>query len=159
MASCCCDVRTAIERQGYESQLATLNQTNALTSNANTQFNVLGSKIDAQTQIINDKFCQLEMREMQNKLDAERAKSAALAGQLSQEHQTATIMQSQAQAVAPVNAAISDLSNRLAKIECGLPPTTVVPNPQVYAMPACVAAQYGLGFGFGAPGYGNGFWG
>ena len=159
MASCCCDVRTAIERQGYESQLATLNQTNALTSNANTQFNVLGSKIDAQTQIINDKFCQLEMREMQNKLDAERAKSAALAGQLSQELQTATIMQSQAQAVAPVNAAISDLSNRLAKIECGLPPTTVVPNPQVYAMPACVAAQYGLGFGFGAPGYGNGFWG
>ena len=58
-----------------------------------------------------------------------------------------------------MNAAISDLSNRLAKIECGLPPTTVVPNPQVYAMPACVAAQYGLGFGFGAPGYGNGFWG
>lgn len=96
MASCCCDVRTAIERQGYESQLATLNQTNTLTSNANTQFNALGSKIDAQTQVINDRFCALEMREMQNKLDAERAKSAALAGQLSQEHQTATIMQSQA---------------------------------------------------------------
>lgn len=159
MASCCCDVRTAIERQGYESQLAVLNQTNTLTNTANAQFTALGSKIDAQTQVINDKFCQLEMREMQNKLDAERAKSAALAGQLSQEHQTATIMQSQAQTVAPVNAAIGDLSNRLAKIECGLPPTTVVPNPQVFAMPACVAAQYGLGFGFGAPGYGNGFWG
>lgn len=44
--------------------------------------------------------------------------------------------------------------------ECGLPPTTVVPNPQVYAMPACVAAQYGLGFGaaFGLGGNG-GFWG
>lgn len=160
MASCCCDVRTAIERQGYESQLAVLNQTNTLTNNANTQFNALGSKIDAQTQVINDRFCALEMREMQNKLDAERAKSAALAGQLSQEHQTATIMQSQAQAVAPINAAIGDLSNRLSKIECGLPPTTVVPNPQVYAMPACVAAQYGLGFGtaFGLGGNG-GFWG
>ena len=159
LAQCCCDVRTAIERQGYESQLATLNQTNTLTNAANTQFNVLGSKIDAQTQIINDKFCQLEMREMQNKLDAERAKSAALAGQLSQEHQTATIMQAQAQAVAPVNAAIGDLSSRLAKIECGLPPTTVVPNPQVYAMPACVAAQFGLGFGAGYGFGGNGFWG
>ena len=159
LAQCCCDVRTAIERQGYESQLATLNQTNTLTNAANTQFNVLGSKIDAQTQIINDKFCQLEMREMQNKLDAERAKSAALAGQLSQEHQTATIMQAQAQAVAPVNAAIGDLSSRLAKIECGLPPTTVVPNPQVYAMPACVSAQFGLGFGAGYGFGGNGFWG
>lgn len=30
IASCCCDVRTAIERQGYEGQLATLNQTNTL---------------------------------------------------------------------------------------------------------------------------------
>lgn len=28
-----------------------------------TRFNILGAKIDAQTQIINDKFCQLEMRE------------------------------------------------------------------------------------------------
>lgn len=51
IASCCCDVRTAIERQGYEGQLATLNQTNTL-----------GSKIDQQTTLISDKFCQLEMR-------------------------------------------------------------------------------------------------
>ena len=36
LAQCCCDVRTAIERQGYESQLATLNQTNTLTNAANT---------------------------------------------------------------------------------------------------------------------------
>lgn len=58
IASCCCDVRTAIERQGYEGQLATLNQTNTL-----------GSKIDQQTTLISDKFCQLEMRELQNKID------------------------------------------------------------------------------------------
>lgn len=56
IASCCCDVRTAIERQGYEGQLATLNQTNTL-----------GSKIDQQTTLISDKFCQLEMRELQTK--------------------------------------------------------------------------------------------
>lgn len=67
LASCCCDIRTAIERQGCDSRLATVEQTNTLTSNANTQFNILGAKIDAQTAIINDKFCQLEMREMQNK--------------------------------------------------------------------------------------------
>lgn len=157
MASCCCDVRTAIERQGYESQLATLNQTNSLTSNANTQFNVLGSKIDAQTQIINDKFCQLEMREMQNKLDAERAKSAALAGQLSQEHQTATIMQSQAQAIAPVNAAVAALQNDVNGIKCKLPETATVPYSPIVGVPTCIAAQYGLGYGFG---FGNnGFWG
>lgn len=157
MASCCCDVRTAIERQGYESQLATLNQTNTLTNAANTQFNVLGSKIDAQTQIINDKFCQLEMREMQNKLDAERAKSAALAGQLSQEHQTATILQAQAQAIAPVNAAVAALQNDVNGIKCKLPETATVPYSPVVGVPTCIAAQYGLGYGFGFGG--NGFWG
>ena len=157
MASCCCDVRTAIERQGYESQLATLNQTNTLTNAANTQFNVLGSKIDAQTQIINDKFCQLEMREMQNKLDAERAKSAALAGQLSQEHQTATILQAQAQAIAPVNAAVAALQNDVNGIKCKLPETATVPYSPIVGVPTCVAAQYGLGYGFGFGG--NGFWG
>ena len=44
---------------------------NLLTDNAN-KFNVIGAKIDAQTQMINDKFCQLEMREMQNKIDTLR---------------------------------------------------------------------------------------
>lgn len=72
IASCCCDVRNAITTQGYENQLAIVNQTNTLSGNANTQFNILGAKIDAQTQIINDKFCQLEMREMQNKIDTLR---------------------------------------------------------------------------------------
>ena len=56
IASCCCDVRTAIERQGYEGQLATLNQTNTL-----------GSKIDQQTTLISDKFCQLEMENCRTK--------------------------------------------------------------------------------------------
>ena len=34
LASCCCDVRNAITTQGYESQLAIVNQTNTLTSDA-----------------------------------------------------------------------------------------------------------------------------
>lgn len=92
LASCCCDVRNAITTQGYESQLAIVNQTNALTSNANTQFNILGAKIDAQTQIINDKFCQLEMREMQNKIDALRQENNQLALAASQQAQTANIV-------------------------------------------------------------------
>ena len=71
LASCCCDVREAITKQGYDNQLATLNQTN-----------ILGSKIDQQTTLINDKFCQLEMREMQNKIDALREDKSALINQL-----------------------------------------------------------------------------
>ena len=92
LASCCCDVRTAIQQQGYENQLAIVNQTNTLTSNANTQFNILGAKIDAQTQIINDKFCQLEMREMQNKIDTLRADKASLEAAALTQAQTANLV-------------------------------------------------------------------
>ena len=95
LASCCCDVRESIAsvnnnitKMGYENQLANCNQTNtlqnAITNGFNSlmsdnasKFNVLGAKIDAQTQIINDKFCQLEMREMQNKIDALRDEKQA----------------------------------------------------------------------------------
>lgn len=88
---------------GYENQLANCNQTNtlqnAITSGFNnlmsdnaSKFNIIGAKIDAQTQIINDKFCQLEMREMQNKIDSLREDKAALQLSASQQAQTANIV-------------------------------------------------------------------
>lgn len=110
LASCCCDVRASIcdvnnniTKMGYENQLANCNQTNtlqnAITSGFNalmadnaTKFNIIGSKIDAQTQIINDKFCQLEMREMQNKIEALRDEKQAYQLSASQQAQTANIV-------------------------------------------------------------------
>lgn len=150
MAQCCCDVREAITKQGYDNQLATLNQTN-----------VLGSKIDLQTTLINDKFCQLEMREMQNKIDALREDKSALINQLSQEHQTSALQAYLAQSILPVNASIASLQSDIDSIKCKLPETVNVPYSPVYSMPACVAAQFGLyGNGFGAFGFGNtGYWG
>lgn len=103
MAQCCCDVKTAIERQGYENRIATINQTDDLKSNANTQFNIIASKIDAQSAIINDKFCQLEMREMQNKIDTLRAEKSALELSASQQAQTANIV-NQLRTPAPIPA-------------------------------------------------------
>lgn len=150
MAQCCCDVRESITRSNYENQLATLNQTN-----------VLGGKIDAQTTLINDKFCQLEMREMQNKIDALREEKSTLINQLSQEHQTNAIQAYTAQSLLPINAAISGLTADVNSIKCKLPETVSVPYSPVYSMPACVAAQFGLyGNGFGSFGFGNtGYWG
>ena len=133
IASCCCDVRTAIERQGYEGQLATLNQTNTL-----------GSKIDQQTTLISDKFCQLEMRELQNKIDALREDKSALINQLSQEHQTNAIQAFQAQTIAPVNAALQDLSARLGAIECKQP-ATVSWSELVKAENLLRSNQYNIG--------------
>ena len=110
LAECCCNTQRSIDsvnlsitKQGYENQLATCNQTNtlqnAITSGFNTlmsdnatKFNILGDKIDAQTAIINDKFCQLEMREMQNKIDTLREDKAALQSSALLQQQTANIV-------------------------------------------------------------------
>ena len=129
MASCCCDIKTAIQQQGYENQLATLNQTQTLTDRSASQFNIIGAKIDAQTQIINDKFCQLEMREMQTKIDTLRAEKSALELGISQAAQTANI--------------VAQLKNPCPQ------PAYVVPNPNCcYGNPTVV-------FNDGA-GYNNG---
>lgn len=121
LANCCCTTQRSIDavnnnitKMGYESQLSVCNQTNTLqntiTSGFNalmadnaSKFNIVGSKIDAQTQMINDKFCQLEMREMQNKIDALRQENNQLALSASQQAQTANIV-SQLKSPCPVPA-------------------------------------------------------
>lgn len=110
LANCCCTTQRSIDavnnnitKMGYESQLSVCNQTNtlqnaitggfnALMADNASKFNIVGAKIDAQTQIINDKFCQLEMREMQNKIDALREDKQALQLSASQQAQTANIV-------------------------------------------------------------------
>lgn len=100
IAECCCNVRQDIVKMGYENQLATINQTNALQSTANTQFNIIGAKIDAQTQIINDKFCWLEKARLQDRIDELSRENSQLATAASLQYQTANIV-SQLKAPAP----------------------------------------------------------
>ena len=130
IAECCCNVRQDIVKMGYENQLATINQTNTLQSSASTQFNILGAKIDAQTQIINDRFCQLAMREMQNKITTLRQENSNLALAASQQAQTANIV-SQLRAPAPVPAYIVQNPN------CCTTPTVAVT-----AAPACAGTLF-----------------
>ena len=99
ISSCCCDLSSLINQstcqtqqminnQGYENRLETLNQTNTLQNTINqgltnnreqatSRFNILSAKIDAQTTLINDKSCQLEMREMQNTINQLRDERSA----------------------------------------------------------------------------------
>ena len=150
MSSCCCDVRTAIERQGYESQLAVLNQTNTLQ-------NTIRETSQNGTTAILAKLDQLQTTALQDKIDALREKNSTLTTQLNLEHQNAYMAGVVSQAVAPVNAAVAALQNDVNGIKCKLPETATVPYSPVVGVPTCIAAQYGLGYGFGFGG--NGFWG
>ena len=145
LASCCCDVKGAITTQGYENRLATIDQTATL-----------AGKIDAQTALIQDKFCALEMREMQNKIDALRDEKLALQTNISQRAQNEYI----ASSLYPISTALTELRADFDCFKSHLPETVSVPYSPVTAVPNCVAYQYGFGpyAGFGFPGNGS-FWG
>lgn len=143
LASCCCEVRQAITTQGYENRLATIDQTATL-----------AGKLDAQTALIQDKFCQLEMREMQNKIDALRDEKLALQTNISQRAQNEYI----ATSLYPIATALTELRSDFDCFKSHLPDTVSVPYSPVTAVPNCVAYQYGFGYPYGFPGNGS-FWG
>lgn len=146
LANCCCEQRLSI-----------CQQTNTL-QNAITQGNyMLRDSNAANTNAILDKLDAAETRALQDKLDALREKNSTLLNQLNNEHQTAAIVQSQAQFFNPLNAQLTNLQKEVDAIKCKLPETTTVPYSPVVAVPTCVAAAYG--YGFNASPYSQGFWG
>lgn len=140
IAQCCCDVRTAITTQGYENQIATANQTNALQSTMNVNNQAILARLDA-----------MSNQALLDKIDALRERNSTLAAQISNEHQTAAIQAYQAQSLLPVNAALQDLSNRLGAIECKQPATVTI--PYIPAMSNLVPVSYSQPVNFGISHY------
>ena len=107
---CCCNTQQSILKMGYENQIATLNQTNALNTSLNTintglerGFSSVAYETSKQTcdikEMIQDSTAQIlagqraaEMREMQNKIDALRDERTALQLSASQQAQTANLI-------------------------------------------------------------------
>ena len=110
LAQCCCNIQDSITKTNYENQISNLNQTNTLQNAINTVNNSvergfsttayetasqtceLKNAIAAQTQVINDKFCQLEMREMARENRELRDQVQAYQLSASQQAQTANIV-------------------------------------------------------------------
>jgi hypothetical protein len=141
LAECCCENRLLTTTQGYENRIALAEQTS-----------FLGAKIDNQTNIISDKFCELEKRELQNKIDTLREERSTLLGRISNAEQTAAIQGYIASVVTPLAADV-------AAIKCAQPPTVSVPYPQLAAVqttPYC--ANFGTFGSFGPFGPFNGAW-
>lgn len=143
LAQCCCDQRLAI-----------CQQTNTLVTNANTNTLAIRDAATANTNAIIAKLDAAEMRAMRDKLDALRERNSSLVAQLSNEHQTAAIQAYQAQVIAPVNAALGDLSQRLAAIECKQPASVTI--PYIPAMSNLVPVSYSQPVNFGVAPYTNG---
>ena len=141
ISQCCCENRLLTTTQGYENRIALAEQTS-----------FLGAKIDNQTNIISDKFCDLEKRELQNKIDALREERSTLLGRISNSEQTNQIL-------SYINSTISPLAADVAAIKCAQPPTVSVPYPTLQAVqttPYC--ANFGTFGSFGPFGPFNGAW-
>lgn len=132
LAQCCCDNKLLATQQGYENRIAIGDQTA-----------ILGSKIDQQTTLINEKFSQLELREMQNRIEALREANTNLKGTIDNANQTAQI-------TSYVNSVVSPVAADVAALKAAAPPTVAVPYPQLSAVPTSYLYGYGPYAGTGS---------
>jgi hypothetical protein len=145
-AQCCCENKLLVTQQGYESQIATLNQTNQLGSQADRNTNSLLNAINAQTVAMNDQFCAARERDMQAKIDTQADIITQLRGQIDNANQTAQITGYVNSLIAPLQAKVTEIADKQL-------PTVPVQWPQIQAVNT---TPYMGGFnGF----YGNGFGG
>ena len=151
LANCCC-----------ENRLATCQQTNALSSQAAANFaatqlqlaqneaadqlavcgqtNTILSAIKDQSIMINDKFCEAEKRELQNKINAQGDMITQLRNQISNDEQTLAF-----------NKAMAALDDKVDAIAAKIPNTVPVQFPNLIAVNQTpyAGSNYPFGNGFG----------
>lgn len=145
ICQCCCENRLAIANQTNSlqsqmaanhaaatlqsaqeqaaDQLAVCQQTNTLSSQAERNTRSITDAINAQSVMINDKFCDLEKRELQNKIDTLTADNALLRSNANNERQTVLI-----------NEKFNEIQNQLTTIKASQPNTIPVQWPNVTAV-------------------------
>ena len=153
ICQCCCENRLAIANQTNAlqsqmasnqaaDQLAVCQQTNTLTTQAERNTRSITDAIAAQSVMINDKFCDLEKRELQNKIDTLTADNALLRSNINNDRQTAIL-----------NEKFNDVQNQLTAIKSSQPNTVPVQWPQLTAVNT-TPSIYGWNNGWGS----NSFW-
>lgn len=165
LADCCCKNQTAIERQGYESRLASCENMNTLTRTMEGNTRSLADAYREGFQALVAKMDAAEARRQQEALAAKDAEISTLKGEISQRNQNATILGNVTQQIAPIVASLQTLQGEVDKIRCSMPPTVAVPYPQlqVFNPEVARAAAYGAYMGdsvYARSGFGcNNYWG
>ena len=131
LCECCCENRLLTTQQGYESRIATIEQTNQLGSQADRNANSIIGAINAQTVAMNDGFCAIKERELQSKIDALTASNTVLRTQIDNANQTAAV----AAMLAPIQKEVSD-------IKASQPSTVAVQWPNLTVIPSYYGSNY-----------------
>ena len=147
-AQCCCENKLLVTSQGYENQLATVNQTNTLAGAITGSGQRTADAIaDLKTTMVKE-FCDARERDMQEKIDGLLTANSTLRSQIDNAAQTQTF----ASMLAPINAKLIEIENRQ-------PNTIPVQYPNVVAMNATPYAGFGAGYGYGYGVPGGSYWG
>ena len=141
LCQCCCENKLLVTSQGYENQIATLNQTNTLaTAITGGNQKVVDAIADLKTTTISE-FCAARERDMQSKIDTQADIITQLRGQLDNDRQTA---QFQAM-IAPIQAQVNTIaSKQINTVPVAWPNLTAV-NTTPYVN----GGFYNNAFGFG----------
>ena len=157
LQECCCENRLLTTEQGYQAQIRTLEQTNALGSQADRNTRSITDAIAAQSVMINDKFCDIEKRELQGTITRQAETITQLRGQIDNANQTAAI-------TGYINSLVSPIAKEVDDIKCKMPNTVPVTWPNLAAVnttPYVSGGYYQGGFngfyGGGVPGFNGGF--
>ena len=138
-------VRLQLAQNEAADQLSVCQQTNTLTSQAANNTNAILGAIKDQNAMIVDKFCDLEKRELQNKINTQGDIITQLRNQISNDEQTLKF-----------NAAFHALDDKIDAIAAKQPNTVPVTWPNLIA---ANATPYVGGYGYNNGFYGNGFGG
>ena len=151
LCQCCCEMRQLTVEQGYQNQIATLNQTNQLGSAINgSGQRTVDAIADLKTTMVKE-FCDVKEREMQEKINTQSDIITQLRNEADNARQTNQI----AAMLAPLQRDIDD-------IKCKQPSTATVTYPNLVAVnatPYVSGGYYQGGFGNGnyfGPGWGFG---
>lgn len=136
LCDCCCSMRQLVQEQGFQNQLATLNQTNTLMGGNQR---IVDAIADLKATTI-DQFCQAEKRDMQDKINTQ----GQIITQLRSEADNARQTNALAAMLAPIAKEVDD-------IKCRMPATTPVVYPQISAVNTTpyMGGYYGFGFNNG----------
>ena len=149
LCECCCNMRQLVTEQGYQNQIATLNQTNQLgAAISGSGQRTVDAIADLKTTMVGE-FCAVKEREMQSEINRQAEIITQLRNQADNAAQTATF----AAMLSPINA-------KLAEIESKQPNTIPVQYPNVVAVnntPYSGGMYPGYGYGYGVPG--GSYWG
>lgn len=158
ICQCCCENRLAIANQTNTlqsqmaaiqsaNQLSTCQQTNALSTQSERNTRDITEAITAQSVMINQHFCDLEKREMQNKIDSLAADNALLRSNQNNIEQTVYL-----------NEKFTDIQNQLTSIKASQPNTIPVQWPNIQAVNTTpTLCGYNAVYGYNNVA-GNSFW-